>query len=179
MKKLNTYLTEKLKIGKSTKHQYAYQPTNYGELSTILEERLTKDKDADLNDIDVSKITDMLDLFKDLDPHNIDVSQWDVSNVKTMNGMFFNCRNLNCNLSDWDVSNVVTMFAMFEECKMFEGKGLENWEVSGVKNMRIMFWGCVKFNCDLNDWKINQKGSDLTDTFFGCKSLKNIPKWFE
>ena len=177
MKTIDEYILEKLKINKHSND--IEQPKDKKELREILKKRLAKDKNANLNDIDVSEITDMSELFRHLDPHKIDISEWDVSNVTDMDYMFAYCENFNCDLSDWDVSNVVTMIAMFEECKMFEGKGLENWEVSGVKNMRIMFWGCVKFNCDLNDWKINQKGSDLTDTFFGCKSLKNIPKWFE
>ena len=38
MKAINTYLTEKLKIGKSTKSQYNYFPKDKNELREILEE---------------------------------------------------------------------------------------------------------------------------------------------
>ena len=63
MKRLDNYINEKLKINKSTKHQYTCQPKNKKELKVILEERLAKDKNADLNDIDVSEIIDMSLLF--------------------------------------------------------------------------------------------------------------------
>ena len=87
MKNLNNYILEKLNI-KDIKHQYNYFPKTRGELRQILEERLKEDKNANLNDIDVSKITNMSCLFSDLDPHNIDISKWDVSNVTNMGSMF-------------------------------------------------------------------------------------------
>ena len=147
---LDEYITEKLKIGKM---HYICQPEDRDELKSILKERLAKDKNANLNDIDVSKITDMSWLFYNLNPHNIDVSQWNVSNVETMNGMFFDCRNLNCDLSDWDVSS--------------------------VKNMKAMFYDCKHFNCDLSDWHVS-KVEDMLNMFYNCRSLiKNIPSWYK
>ena len=131
MKRIDNYIIEKLKIGKTFKIKYTCQPENKDELRAILEERLAEDKDADLNDIDVSKITDMgfdkdnTGLFEDLDPHDIDVSQWNVSNVEDMGGIFWGCENFNCDLSNWNVSDVI--------------------------NMRHMFNGCKKFNSDLSD----------------------------
>ena len=133
MKTINNYINEKLKINKTT-IKYTYQPKNYIELREILEERLDKDKNADLNDIDVSLMTIMCTnkdkgLFEGLDPHNIDISRWDVSNVENMTHMFLGCKNFNCDLSNWDISNVENMSSMFYACKKFTGKGLENWNV--------------------------------------------------
>ena len=144
---LDNYITEKLKIGKVT---YTCQPKDKFELRKILEERLDKDKNADLNDIDVSKITDMgevsgFGLFEYLDPHNIDISRWDVSNVEDMYRMFYNCKNLDCDLGNWDVSNVKDMYAMFFRCSKFTGEGLENWDVSNVEKMSFMFEWCENF----------------------------------
>ena len=118
----NDFMFEKLKISSKSKF-YSCQPKTREELRKILTERLAKDKNADLNDIDVSQIDNMSmirgnGLFEDLDPHNIDISEWDVSNVKTMRCMFFECEN-------------------------FTGKGLENWNVSNVKDMSYMFDGCI------------------------------------
>ena len=90
MKNLNNYIIERLHITKKTSI-YNYFPKTKEELRKILEERLTKDKNADLNDIDVSQITNMFELFYKLDPHNIDISNWDVSNVTNMSYMFLNC----------------------------------------------------------------------------------------
>ena len=116
MKTINKYIIEKLKIGKTTKQQYTCHPKDRDELYEILKERLAKDKNANLNDIDVSEIEDMSFLFDNLDPHDIDISQWDVSKVKDMLHMFAYCPNFNCDLSNWDVSNVEDMWAMFEGC---------------------------------------------------------------
>ena len=44
--------------------------------------------DADLNDIDTSKITDMSNLFEGLNIRHIKIDKWDVSNVTNMSNMF-------------------------------------------------------------------------------------------
>ena len=156
MKDIITYIQEGFKLGKNkveNKIEHKYFPKNKWELQDILRKRLTEDKNANLNDIDVSKVSNMFDIFDSTDPHNIDISEWDVSNVKNMSMMFFECKNFNCDLSDWDVSNVVQFDHTFYGCKKFTGKGLENWNVSNVEYMVNMF--------------------------DGCDSLKNIPSWYE
>ena len=144
MKQLNQYIIEKFKISSKTvnKKEYSCKPKDRIELREIIQDRLKEDKDADLNDIDISSIWTLNFLFQDLDPHNIDISQWDTSNVKHMNGVFLNCKNFNCDLSNWDVSNVQDMFAMFNSCKKFKGEGLENWKVNLKTNTKQMFQYC-------------------------------------
>ena len=155
MKTINNFIIEKLRLGKT--NQYSCQPKTKEELRDILEERLQEDKNADLNDIDVSKITDMssigwdrIGLFENLDPHNIDISLWNVSNVTDMKYMFDDCQNFNSDLSKWDVSKVEDMFCMFRNCK--------------------------RFNCDLNDWNTN-KVKNYIWMFYNCPIAKNPPKW--
>ena len=108
------------------------QPKSRSELEMLISGAF-KRKQYDLNFIDISKITDMSELFGDVE-HDFDVSSWDVSNVK-------------------DMSN------MFNGCYKFTGKGLENWDVSNVKDMSYMFTDCYKFNCDLSNWDV----SNVTD----------------
>ena len=159
MKNLKDIITERLHITKQTSI-YRYSPKTKEELREILEERLAKDKNADLNDIDVSQITDMghipsiggLGLFECLDQHNIKLNKWDVSKVTNMLYMFCECKNFDADLGEWDVSNVQDMYKMFYKCEKFKGKGLENWDVK--KNIYMSF------------------------TFGGCKSLKNKPSWY-
>ena len=136
MKNLTNYILEKLVINKNTKVKvYNYHPKDEIELRKILENRLAQDKNADLNDIDISQITDMGELygdtglFEDLDPHNINISDWNVNHVTNMESMFYNCENFDCDLSNWDVSNVEDMSYMFYNCSKFTGKGLNNWKV--------------------------------------------------
>ena len=81
MKAIDRYILEKFQITKDSKLPYTCHPKDKFELKKILEERLAKDKNADLNDIDVSNITDMgvwgfsglKGLFQDLDPHDIHI----------------------------------------------------------------------------------------------------------
>ena len=184
MKKLNNYITERLKLTSKT-YNYTCQPKNRNELRKILEERLTKDKNADLNDIDVSQITDMgpsgaynVGLFEGLNPHDIDISKWNVSNVTNMQYMFYQCKNFTgTGLENWDVSNVTDMSYMFCYCNNFTGKGLENWNVSKVTNMYAMFSRCENFNGDLSKWDVSSVGN-MDFMFKNCPNLKAFPKWY-
>ncbi len=147
MKNIKLYLQEAFNINQDNKpEQYTCQPKDRDELHEILKKRLAKDENANLNDIDVSKITDMRYAFSGLDPHDVDISEWDVSNVQNMNMMFYDCANFNADLSNWNVSNVETMGAMFDGCRKFTGKGLKNWDVSKVKEMGWMFSRCDKIS---------------------------------
>ena len=184
MKNLDNYITERLKLTSKT-YNYTCQPKDRNELRKILEERLKEDKNADLNDIDVSKITDMgaaqgynLGLFERLDPHNIKINEWDVSNVTDMYALFYECKNLDCDLSNWNVSNVTNMNYMFAYCENFTGTGLENWDVSNVKYFDFTFARCNKFDCDLSNWNVN-KAIKTKTMFYACDSLKNIPSWLD
>ena len=167
MKTINYYIfersskkviNEKLKLNNQSKLDkgYHYHPKEYSELLSLLN-KLIKERgeDANLNDIDVSKITDMGGLFKNIDarPHNINISKWDVRNVTNMYGMFERCYYFNCDLTDWNVKEVRNMSNMFRDCEQFKGKGLEKWNVINVKHMKHMFDNCT--------------------------SLKNRPSWYK
>ena len=153
MKNLNIYIQENTCINEKltiVHNHYSCTPQTKVELRKIIEKRLDQDPNADLNDIDVSNITDMSNLFFALDPHNIDISKWDVSNVEDMYSMFEGCKNFNSDLSSWDVSNVKDMYAMFAGCENFDSD-LSGWVVSNVEDMRNMFDGCNSMK-ELTKW---------------------------
>ena len=140
MKSINTYINESLKLGKS---RYKYHPQTKEELQEIILKRIKEEgNEVDLNDIDVSNITDMSDLFKYFEKFNGDISNWDVSNVRDMNYMFYYCVSFNRDISNWDVSNVRDMSGMFKHCHKFN-QDISNWNVSKAKNMKkMMFYAC-------------------------------------
>ena len=91
MKSLTHYIQEKLIIKKSKISEYKYFPKTKEELKDIIEKRIKEEgNEVDLNDIDVSNIKDMSQLFARKD-FNSDISNWDVSNVTDMQDMFYNC----------------------------------------------------------------------------------------
>ena len=151
MKTLNRFINELAPIGKIER------PTVIATDSTIkrlVEEGIAKyGKDANLNYIDVSEVTDMDSLFAETD-FSGDISRWDVSNVTNMNSMFNSCGNFNCPLNDWDVSNVTWMAMAFWDCKKFD-QPLNNWDVSKVTDMSNLFTGCRIFNQNISNWKLN------------------------
>ena len=129
-----------------------------------------------LENWDVSKVTNMKEMFSGCIHFNSDLSKWDVSSVGDMDSMFWYCKQFNSDLSKWNVSNVTYMGDVFEGCEIFNSD-LSNWKVSKVTNMCQMFWGCENFNSDLSNWDVSSV-RNMYGMFDGCKSLKQIPSWY-
>ena len=130
-----------LKIGKNLSEWSAYscQLKTKEELEQIIKDRISKEGlNCNLNDIDVSQITDMSLLFYKSE-FNGDISRWNVSNVKSMYCMFA-YSNFNGDISKWNVYNAKDMSYMFE---------------------------ISKFNQNISSWKIN-KNCDTMHIFGRC-----------
>ena len=104
-----------------------------------------------IQDLDVSDVIDMSELFYDYPDFNDDISSWNVSKVTDMRGMFLSAASFNQDISQWDVSNVEDMAGMFQEAESFnqdistktinEGQPNEYtaWYVNPDTDMRDMF----------------------------------------
>lgn len=88
------------------------------------------------------------------------IQEWDVSRITNMYKTFVGCWELNLDFSKWNVSQVTNMSYMFSFCTKFVGKGLDKWDVSNVTNMSHMF-----NNCDVldGDKVVNWKTDSLVD----------------
>ena len=134
-------------------------------------------KNVVIQNIDVSLIEDLSDLFVDIVDRvkTLDLSGWDTSNVKNMSYMFYCCARLeSLNLSGWDTSSVKTMHGMFYHCERLESLDLSGWNTSNVENMAWMFSCCRKIkSIDVSDWDTS-KVNNMEGMFYGCENLKTL-----
>lgn len=127
------------------------KPDNREELEDLISQRIEQyGPKCNLNDIDVSRITDMSFLFCDM-TFDGDISKWDVSRVKNMSSMFAGS-TFNGDLSKWDVSRVENMNSMFSYSRF--NSDISKWDVSRVKNMISMFYDS-KFTGDISGWDVS------------------------
>ena len=124
----------------------------------------------------VSQVTDMSWMLSGCSAFNQPLEKWDMSQVTNMNGMFSNCTAFNQPLEKWDVSQVTSMKWMFNICSAFN-QPLEKWNVSQVTDMYEMFRGCSAFNQPLEKWTVSQV-TDMGDMLSGCSTFNQpLEKW--
>lgn len=166
MRKLREYIT--VEEGGS----YDFRPSNKKELKELID-RLIEERgpNCDLNDIDVSRITDMSELFRESNFRG-DISKWDVSNVKDMSKMFL-ASYFNGDISGWNVGSVKYMSEMFR-LSSFNGD-ISKWNVRNVIDMSYMF-ASSNFDRDISKWDVSNV-HDMAYMFEGSVFTGYISKW--
>lgn len=110
---------------------------------------------GDLNNWDVTKITDMSYTFCKASAFNGDLSGWDVSSVQDMWAMFAGASVFQGDLSSWDVSKVLYMEEMFKDAYLFNSN-ISGWDVAKVVDMTQMFLNAHAFDVDISRWDISR-----------------------
>jgi hypothetical protein len=83
-------------------------------------------RDGNINDWDVSQVTDMSGVFEDT-TFNDRIDRWDVRNVTSMDRMFLDATRFNQPSDTWNVSQVLTMGSMFRHALSFN-QSLSSWD---------------------------------------------------
>jgi len=109
---------------------------------------------GDINDWDVSEVTDMSHLFEDAETFNSPIDKWDVSNVTRMDFMFSGAKKFNQPINQWNTGQVVDMDYMFSTAIAFN-QPLDSWDVAGVTTMYGMFMEARAFNQPLDSWDVS------------------------
>ena len=150
---------------------------------------------------DVTKNIDMASMLRATTVFNQDISGWNVSRVTNMSNIFVSTRNFSQDLSSWDVSNVTNMRYMFHDCNfnaplnwgaktasvtdmlgMFRGpsnfnQDISAWDVSSVTTMKEMFFNTSSFNQNLNTWDVS-KVIDFGQMFYNASLFNgDISSW--
>ena len=153
MKQLKQFIIEKLKLGRNKVQKYNYFPETREELKKLIIQLLKeRGPNANLNDIDVSEITDMTLLFKNTE-FDGDISNWDVRKVEDTSWMF--------------------------HVSSFTGKNgdISRWEFDSIEFMDSMFQ-YSDININLDDWNISKETS-TREMFNDCPLEKNPPVWYK
>ncbi|XLS28892.1 BspA family leucine-rich repeat surface protein [Flavobacteriaceae bacterium M23B6Z8] len=125
---------------------------------------------------DLSRVTNMSEVFADATAFNGDITQWDVSTITNMALAFQRASSFNRDIGNWDVSNVVSMNRLFESATVFN-QNIGNWDTGNVTSMAVMFVGTNDFNQDIGNWNVSQV-TDMNTMFgFATSFNQDIGRW--
>ena len=185
---LTSFINEKLKINKEYTEVHTEKPTTTRDLRKIIENRIdeqglgTIKEPINLNDIDVSEINDLEDIFYYIGMNYkikaIDISDWNVSHVTSFKSMFAECSHLQYvgDLSRWNVSECTNFASMFIDCKFLKNIGdISRWKMTKANDIHSMFSGCKRLENigDAGQWDVSNV-KDFNFIFKNCETLKPI-----
>jgi surface protein len=110
--------------------------------------------DPNIRNWNVSKVTNMSNMFNGATSFNQDLSSWNTGLVTNMSNMFNGATSMNSPLNSWNTAKVTNMDRMFFGASSFN-QPLNNWNTSNVTNMLLMFYG-APYSQDLTAWDMNK-----------------------
>jgi surface protein len=114
-----------------------------------------------INNWNISKITNLFQVFSGCFRFNQPIGNWNTSNVTNMGEMFVGCALFNQDLGNWDISKVTNFNSTFTSCTQFNNGGspnINNWIINAISNVSMaqMFQGCTNFNQPINNWNTSR-----------------------
>ena len=137
---------------------------------------------TDINNWDVSYVTNMTAMFHSASTFNGNVSKWNTHNVTSMSAMFVLTPLFDQDISSWDVSNVLDMTSMFSSLGTSNYNNnnttdMNNWNTHNVTTMRAMFHSANTFNQDISKWNTHNV-TNMYEMFYDASSFnQNIGIW--
>lgn len=118
-------------------------------------QNLTACRSFSLSKLDVSKCTDMNNLFANCySMTSCDVSGWDTRNVSNLTHAFIRCRSMKIiDLSSWKTPILTSIHQMFGGCTSLESIHFgDGWNTSNVIYWALVFNGDEKLTLDCSNW---------------------------
>jgi len=140
----------------------------------------------------LSNVTDMSSMFREVVSLSGNFASWDTSNVTRMEQLFRRSKNFNEDISSWSVGRVTNMTAMFRDTPLFN-QPFTGWKTSSLIKAEHIFRGAKAFNQSIGHWDISKlfrlrhgfsyasslSASNYDKTLRGWASQKTIYRNFE
>ena len=126
----------------------------------------------DLNEWDVSNLTNAMGMFAFTGLTSLNISNWDTSSLTIMDGMFGYSKDLiEFDVSNLNISNVISMQAALAGLESLEEINVSNWDTSNVTDMSGLFANNTSLKeLDLSSFKTSNV-TDMSGMFDGSSSL--------
>jgi surface protein len=147
-----------------------------GDISGLFDRCTSLTGVANIDDWDLSKVTDISFMFTGCTIFNDYIGSWDISNVTTLKYTFNNCRLFDQDISGWDTSNVTSMDTTFGNCYVFN-QPIGSWNTSKVLSTYAMFYEARLFNQPLNDWDMSNVRMPKRMFFYARAFNQPLDKW--
>jgi surface protein len=111
--------------------------------------------DANISGWDVSNVTSMEGMFREMSAFNQPIGSWTPSNCVNFGSMFYLNTGFNQSLNGWtlttDIAKTINMAGMFNSASAFNGN-ISSWNTSRVNDMSNMFGAAIAFNQNISGW---------------------------
>jgi len=102
----------------------------------------------------LSKVTNMSQMFQYQPFFNQPVGSWDTSKVTNMSTVFTFASTFNQNIATWDTSKVTNVDFLFYGASSFN-QDISNWDMSKVTSMNSTFRYATNFDKPIDDWNVS------------------------